>query len=113
MVLLSPASRVGQNRLLHRRRPCRLAPTSVRGGVSMAEWSVLAGLGLIVALGGCGSGRRSAMVAYTAPGWYLERPRFLVVTGPEIFAGPFTYEQCEAERTKFDDDAARRLICIL
>jgi hypothetical protein len=79
----------------------------------MAKWSVLAGLGLIMALGGCGSGPRSAMVAYTTPGWYLERPRFLVVTGPEVFAGPFTYEQCEAERTKFDDDAARRLICVL
>jgi hypothetical protein len=78
----------------------------------MAKWSVLAGLGLIAALGGC-AGSRSGQVAYTTPGWYLEQPRFLVVTGPEVFAGPFTYEQCETERTKFDDATARRLICIL
>jgi hypothetical protein len=32
--------------------------------------------------------------------------------GPEIFAGPFTYDQCEAERQKFDPPTAERLICI-
>jgi hypothetical protein len=76
----------------------------------MVKWSVLAGLGLVVALGGCGTG--PGQVAYTTPGWYLERPRFLVVTGPEVFAGPFTYEQCEAERVKFPDTTARRLLCM-
>lgn len=78
----------------------------------MSKRTVLAGLGLVLALGGCSSAR-SPSVAYTSPGWYLERPRFLLVTGPEIFAGPFTYDACEAERTKFPDDSARRLICIL
>jgi hypothetical protein len=33
-----------------------------------------------------------------------------VVKGPEIFGGPFTYEQCEAERLKWD--TAWRLLCI-
>ena len=76
----------------------------------MSKRSVLAGLGLVLALGACAS--RGPLVAYTTPGWYLERPRLLLVSGPEIFAGPFTYEQCEVERMKFDDPTARRLICI-
>jgi len=76
----------------------------------MSKRSVLAGLGLMLALGACAS--RGPLVAYTSPGWYLERPRMLLVSGPEIFAGPFTYEVCEAERMKFDDATARRLICI-
>jgi len=76
----------------------------------MVNRSVLLGLGFVVALGGCVS--RGPMLAYTTPGWYLERPRLLLVTGPEIFAGPFTYDQCEAERVKFPDETARRLLCI-
>ena len=61
-------------------------------------------------LGACAS--RSPILAYTAPGWYLERPRLVLAKGPEIFAGPFTYDQCEAERTKFDPATAVRLLCI-
>jgi hypothetical protein len=75
----------------------------------MAKWSVLAGLGLVVALGGCTS--RSPLLAYTTPGWYLERPRLLLVSGPEIFAGPFTYVLCVVERLKFE--TATRLLCIM
>lgn len=78
----------------------------------MMKGTVLAGLGLMLALGGCSSAR-SPSVAYTTPGWYLEKPRFLLATGPEIFAGPFTYEQCEAERTKLADDTSRRMLCIM
>ena len=74
----------------------------------MSKRSVLAGLGLALALGACAS--RTPLVAYTTPGWYLERPRMVLVTGPEIFAGPFTYEQCELERMKYE--TAYRLICI-
>ncbi len=77
----------------------------------MVSRTVLAGLGLAMALGACVS--RSPQVAYTTPGWYLERPRLLLVSGPEIFAGPFTYDQCEAERTKFPDDTSRNLLCIM
>ena len=72
--------------------------------------SVLAALGLALALAACGSSSQGP-IAYTTPGWYLERPRLLVAMGPEIFAGPFTYEQCEVERVKFPDETARRLIC--
>ena len=70
---------------------------------------VLAVLLLAIALGACAS--RSPRVAYTSPGWYLERPRPVMVMGPEIFAGPFTYDQCEVERLKFDPATAQRLLC--
>jgi len=72
---------------------------------------VLAALSLALALGACAKAT-SPQVAYTTPGWYLERPRPVVIMGPEIFAGPFTYEQCEAERLKFDPPTAQRLLCI-
>ena len=71
---------------------------------------VLAVLSLALSLVACES--RSPRVAYTSPGWYLERPRPILVMGPEIFAGPFTYDQCEAERLKFDPPTAQRLLCI-
>ncbi|HSI02108.1 MAG TPA: hypothetical protein VLA02_16015 [Reyranella sp.] len=77
----------------------------------MAKRSILVGLALVAILGGCSG--RPAGIAYTTPGWYLERPRLLLVNGPEIFAGPFTYDHCEAERMKFDATTAQRLICIL
>jgi hypothetical protein len=54
----------------------------------------------------------SPSVAYTSPGWYLERPRPILARGPEIFAGPLNYDQCEAERLKFDPPTAQRLLCI-
>jgi hypothetical protein len=71
---------------------------------------VLAVLSLAILLGACNSTNPSQ--AYTSPGWYLERPRPIVIRGPEIFAGPFSYDQCEAERLKFDPPTAQRLICI-
>ena len=78
----------------------------------MSKRSVLAGLGLMVVLGAC-SGSRSPDVAYTAPGWYLEKPRFVLATGPEIFAGPMSYEDCEAKRTSFPASTAVNLLCIM
>jgi hypothetical protein len=74
----------------------------------MSKRSILTGLALVLALAGCAS--RGPLVAYTGPGWYLERPRLLLVTGPEIFAGPFSYEGCETERLKWE--TANRLLCI-
>jgi len=67
----------------------------------MVKWPILAGLVVATTLGAC-SGSRGPDVAYTGPGWYLERPRFLLVTGPEIFAGPMSYEACEAKRVEFE-----------
>ncbi len=64
----------------------------------------------ILSLGACES--RTPILAYTTPGWYLERPRIVLAMGPEIFAGPFTYDQCEAERMKLDPATAERLVCI-
>jgi hypothetical protein len=71
---------------------------------------VLAVLSLATLLGACAS--KSPMFAYTSPGWYLERPRIVLAMGPEIFSGPFTYDQCEAERQKLDPATAERLVCI-
>jgi len=70
---------------------------------------VLAVLSLALSLVACES--RSPRVAYTSPGWYLERTRPVMVMGPEIFAGPLTYDQCEVERLKFDPATAQRLFC--
>ena len=63
-------------------------------------------------LGACESRSTSPTLAYTSPGWYLERPRLALAMGPQIFAGPFTYDQCEVERLKFDPATAQRLLCI-
>ena len=38
------------------------------------------------------------------------RPRLLLVSGPEIFAGPMSYEACEAKRVEFETSA--RMLCI-
>ena len=75
----------------------------------MVKRPIFAGLLLAATLGAC-SGSRGPSVAYAGPGWYLERPRMLLVSGPEIFAGPMSYEACEAKRVEFD--TAARLLCI-
>jgi len=75
----------------------------------MVKWPVLAGL-LLATLGACSSSSRGPNVAYTGPGWYLERPRLLLVSGPEIFAGPMSYEACEAKRVEFETSS--RMLCI-
>jgi hypothetical protein len=55
---------------------------------------VVMGLALAAAtLGGCAT---SVDQAWTAPGWYLERPRALVMAHPAYLAGPYSYEECEA-----------------
>lgn len=69
-------------------------------------------LAVLTSLFGACAERTSPSVAYTVPGWYLERPRLIVVRGPEIFAGPFTYDQCESERLKFSPATAERLLCM-
>ena len=73
---------------------------------------------LAAGLGACTPPDRPSAVrgeyrAWSGPGWYLERPRVTLAVGPEIFAGPFTYDQCEAKRVmEFDPATAERLICI-
>jgi hypothetical protein len=56
---------------------------------------VVTGLALAATLGGCAT---SVDEAWTAPGWYLERPRALVMAHPAYLAGPYSYEECEAAR---------------
>ena len=75
----------------------------------MVKRLILAGLVLATTLGACG-GSRGPNVAYTGPGWYLERPRILLVSGPEIFAGPMSYDACEAKRVEFETSS--RMLCI-
>ena len=50
--------------------------------------------------------------AYTGPGWYLEKPYLLVLGGPKVFAGPFSYEKCEEERAKIGGDASTQMLCV-
>jgi len=45
-----------------------------------------AGLVILLALGACDR----KQVAYTTPGWYLEKPHQLLTLGPQIFAGPMS-----------------------
>jgi hypothetical protein len=68
----------------------------------------LAGLAFLSALGAC----NRPQVAYTTPGWYLEKPHQLVVAGPQIFAGPMSYDQCEIERKKLPASTAENMLCI-
>ena len=58
---------------------------------------VVTGLALVTALGGCAT---SVDEAWTAPGWYLEQPRALVMAHPAYLAGPYSYEECETDRLK-------------
>jgi hypothetical protein len=69
---------------------------------------ILAGLVFLPALGACDR----PQVAYSKPGWYLEKPHQLVVAGPQIFAGPMSYEQCEIERKKLPPATAENALCI-
>jgi hypothetical protein len=71
----------------------------------------LASLGLATMLGACGTYGPTNM--YTTPGWYLERPRLLLAAGPEIFAGPMSYDDCEARRTSFPPPTPDSLLCIM
>jgi hypothetical protein len=50
-----------------------------------------------VLLGACAT---SVDQAWTAPGWYLEQPRALVMAHPAYIAGPYSYEECETDRLK-------------
>lgn len=71
---------------------------------------VLGALGLLTLMAACSKAPNE--VAYTKPGWYLEKPRFLVLTGPQIFGGPFTYDECETARKKLPDTTREQMLCI-
>ena len=67
--------------------------------------AVFSALVLAASLGAC-----AGTTAWTAPGWSLEMPRPLFAAGPQIFGGPFSYDQCEAERLKAT--TPDRMLCI-
>ncbi|SJZ32674.1 hypothetical protein SAMN02745126_00374 [Enhydrobacter aerosaccus] len=71
---------------------------------------VLGGLGLFALLAACSSNAKE--VAFTTPGWYLEKPRLISIWGPQLFGGPFTYDQCEAERMKLPQTTSDEMLCV-
>lgn len=71
---------------------------------------VLAVLGLLALVAACS--RAANEVSYTTPGWYLEKPRFIAAMGPQIFGGPFGYDECEARRKALPPVTAEQMLCI-
>ena len=69
--------------------------------------AVLSALVLAASLGACGD---PSPAGWTAPGWYLEMPRPLFISGTQIFSGPFSYDKCEEERMKAT--TPDRMLCI-
>jgi hypothetical protein len=69
-----------------------------------------AALSLAAAVAACSG--PGAAEAYTGPGWYLEKPYLIVLGGPKVFGGPFSYDKCEEERAKVGGDAATDLLCV-
>lgn len=67
-------------------------------------------LSLATSLGGCSG--PGAAEAYTGPGWYLEKPYMLVLGGPKVFGGPFTYDKCEEERLKLGPETSPDMLCV-
>jgi len=77
---------------------------------SVCRLSALAAALLVTtALSGCGPG---AAEAYTGPGWYLEKSYLVVLGGPKVFGGPFSYDKCEEERAKIGGDSATQMLCV-
>ena len=90
---------------------CNVPKRELLRGSLMSKRSVVAGLGLMVVLGACN--KYGPSQAFTTPGWYLERPRLMMAAGPEIFAGPMSYDDCEVKRTSFAPRTASDLLCIM
>ncbi len=72
--------------------------------------AVAAILSVASALAACSG--PGASEAYAGPGWYLEKPYLVVMGGPKVFAGPFSYDKCEEERTKQGPEVATGLLCV-
>lgn len=69
----------------------------------------VAALSLALGMGACGPGVNEA---WTAPGWYLEKPYVTVLGGPKYFGGPFSYDKCEEERIKLPAETATQMVCV-
>lgn len=67
-------------------------------------------LSAIAALPACSG--KGASEAYTGPGWYLEKSYLIVLGGPKVFGGPFSYDKCQEERAKMSGDLGTDMLCV-
>lgn len=72
--------------------------------------ALVAALSLAATVGACAG--KGASEAYTGPGWYLEQSYLIVLGGPKVFGGPFSYEKCEEERARQPPETATQLLCV-
>jgi hypothetical protein len=86
-----------------------MAMRSMRRLAGGPAFGLATGLALACVAGACST---TPNVVYAGPGWYLEKPRPMVAAGPQLWSGPFSYDQCEAERTKLPLPTAERMLCI-
>ena len=52
---------------------------------------------------------RITHVAWSGPGWYLEKPH-VIITGVDWYAGPMSYDDCEIARKK--EASADFMLCV-
>ena len=63
----------------------------------------------LLLLMGLAGGCSQYHVAWTAPGWYLEKSN-VIFFGRSIYAGPMSYDDCEVARKK--EVSADYLLCV-
>jgi hypothetical protein len=71
---------------------------------------ILSAAALACTLGACAKSE-VARLSYAGPGWYLEKPKLILASGPQIFGGPFTYDQCELKRKQLPESTAELMLC--
>ena len=54
----------------------------------------------------------SVGMAWTGPGWYLQKNNMIQVSGNSYFGGPWTYDKCEEERIKLPPETAIQMLCV-
>src|SRR5258708_15944552 len=79
----------------------------------------VAALSLAACLGACTeSGTKPAWgpgvaAAWTAPGWYLEKPYLLVLGGPKYFGGPYSYDECDQQPIRLPHATPTHMLSLL
>ena len=53
----------------------------------------------------------SVAMAWTGPGWYLQKNNMIQASGNSYFGGPWTYDKCEEERMKVPAESRSDLLC--
>src|SRR3981081_3865176 len=87
-------------------------PSIRRLAVCVAALSLAAGLGACTESGTKPAWGPGAASAWSAQGWYLEKPCLLVLGGPKYFGGPFSYDECEEQRIRLPKETATQMLCI-